>query len=286
MEFGNPLMDAETTVMYEVGVQHQFTYNTAGDIAMFYKDIFGLAGTEAARLTEDSKFVEIYGPRVVPIVYVNMDYGSVRGIEFSLRRRFSSHFSGSLTYTFSKSTGSSSNELQGSNVASGAVDRAPITELPLNWDQNHVIAANLYVGTAGLWGCSLDWTYSTGAPYTPAMPRERQVSASLINSERLPPRSTLDIKADKFYRIAGQEVLLFVEGNNVLDRKNLANLDPATWPVESGDYVAYYTTEGEVGGAYDRGELLGLADIIYVPLNDPRVYSPPRNFRVGLSFDW
>jgi outer membrane receptor protein involved in Fe transport len=286
MEFGNPLMDAETTVMYEIGIQHQFTQNTAGDIAMFYKDIFGLAGTEAARLAESSAFIGMYGPTAVPIVYVNMDYGSVRGIELSLRRRFSNHFSGSLTYTFSKATGSSSNELQGSNVASGAMDRAPITELPLNWDQNHVVAANLRIGKTGLWGCSIDWTYAGGAPYTPAMPRERQVSASLINSERLPSRSVLDIKADKVYRIAGQEVSLFVEGKNVLDRMNLATLEPGTWPAGGGNYVAYYTTEGEMGGAYDRGELLGLSDIIYVPLNDPRVYSPPRNFRVGISFDW
>jgi outer membrane receptor protein involved in Fe transport len=253
---------------------------------MFYKDIFGLVGTEAAMLFDGSDFVSTYGPTAVPIVYANMDYGSVRGLELSLRRRFNNHLAGSLTYTFSRSTGSSSHELQGSNVVRGDMDRTPITELPLNWDQNHVLAANLYVGTSGLWGCSIDWTYTTGAPYTPVMPRERQVSASLINSKRLPPRSILDVKADKVYRIAGQEVSFFVEGKNVLNRKNIATLTPFTWPIDGGNYISYYTTEGEVGGAYDRGELLGLADVIYVPLNDPRVYSPPRNFRVGISFDW
>jgi outer membrane receptor protein involved in Fe transport len=166
------------------------------------------------------------------------------------------------------------------------MDRAPITELPLDWDQNHVISANLYISEPGLWGCNVDWSYSTGGPYTPMMPREREVRASLINSERLPSRSTVNVKADKRWKIAGQEVSLFLEGRNILDRRNIQTLSPGTWPGGSGNYTAYYTTEHRLGGAYDEGELLGLADVIYIPLNDPRVYATPRNFRVGVSFDW
>jgi outer membrane receptor protein involved in Fe transport len=286
LPFGNPLMEAETTIMYEVGVQHQFTPTVVGDVAMFYKDIFGLTGTQAADLVEGSDFQNIYGPTATPVTYVNLDYGSVRGVEFKLTKRFSNRFSGSVTYTFSKATGSSSNELQGANVVSGDMDRAPITELPLNWDRNHVISANLYISEPGLWGCNIDWSYSSGAPYTPMMPRERELRASLINTERLPARSTANVKGDKRWKIAGQEVSLFLEGRNILDRDNISTLSPGSWPGGSGNYTSYYTTEGELGGAYDQGELLGLADVLYVPINDPRVYSVPRNFRVGVSFDW
>jgi outer membrane receptor protein involved in Fe transport len=283
--FGNPLMDAETTVMYEVGIQRQMTKTIVGDIALFYKDIFGLTGTEAGLLTEDCPFRQKYGPTVTPTVYVNLDYGSVRGIELKLSKRFSNRIAGNLTYTFSEATGSSSNELQGANVVAGGLDRAPITELPLNWDRNHVISANLYISQPGLWGCNIDWSYASGAPYTPVMPREREIRAALINSERLPARSVLDIKADKQYRIAGKEVSLFLEGRNVLDESNVAALAPGGFPGGNGNYTPYYTTESEMGGAYDRGELLGLSDVIFVPLKDPRVYAPPRNFRVGFSFD-
>jgi outer membrane receptor protein involved in Fe transport len=283
--FGNPLMDAETTVMYEVGIQRQLTKNVVGDIALFYKDIFGLTGTEAADLMDDSEFRQQYGPTATPTVYVNLDYGSVRGIELKLTKRFSNRIAGNLTYTFSKATGSSSNELQGANVVAGGMDRAPITELPLNWDRNHVIAANLYVSEPGLWACNIDWSYASGAPYTPVMPRERELRAALINSERLPARSVLNVKADKQYKIAGKEVSLFLEGRNVLDERNIATLNPGGFPGGNGNYTSYYTTEGQLGGAYDRGELLGLSDVIYEPLNDPRVYAPPRNFRVGFSFD-
>jgi hypothetical protein len=158
--------------------------------------------------------------------------------------------------------------------------------LPLNWDRNHVISANLYFSEPGLWGCNVDWSYSSGAPYTPVQPRERFQKASLINSERLPARTTVDVKADKKYKIAGQEISLFLEGNNILNRKNLATLNPGNYPGGNGNYVAYYTAQHQVGGAYDRGDLLGLPDVIYVPLRDPRVYSPPRSFQVGVSFDW
>jgi outer membrane receptor protein involved in Fe transport len=286
LPFGNPLMDAETTIMYEVGVQHQFTKTIVGDIAMFYKDIFGLTGTEAADLEPDAPFIQQYGPTATPVVYVNLDYGSVRGIELKLTKRFSHRFSGSLTYTFSKATGSSSNELQGANVVGGSMDRAPITELPLDWDRNHVISANLYISEPGLWGCNVDWSYSSGAPYTPQLPRERELRAALINSERLPSRSTVNVKADKRWKIGGQEVSLFLEGRNVLDKRNIATISPGGWPGGDANYVAYYSTESELGGAYDQGELLGLPDVIWVPVNDPRVYASPRNFRVGISFDW
>ncbi|MFC1799852.1 TonB-dependent receptor [Candidatus Eisenbacteria bacterium] len=286
LPFGNPLMDAETTIMYEVGVQHQFTGTLVGDIAMFYKDIFGLTGTLPGDVVEGSDFLELYGPTATPVVYTNLDYGSVRGIEFKLSKRFSRRFAGSVTYTFSKATGSSSNELQGSNVVGGGLDRAPITELPLDWDRNHVVSANLYISEPGLWGCNLDYSYSTGRPFTPVLPREREVRAALINSERLDARSTVNVKADKRWRIGGQEISLFMEGRNVLDRRNISNLSPGGWPGGDGNYSSYYTTESELGGAYDEGELLGLPEVIYVPLNDPRVYSTPRNFRVGISFDW
>lgn len=228
----------------------------------------------------------LFGPTAAPIIYLNRDYASVRGIEVKISKRFSHRFSGGFTYTFSKATGSSSNELQGSNIETGALDRAPITELPLNWDRNHVFSANLYISEPGLWGCNIDWTYSTGVPFTPMMPREREARAALMNSRRLPARSMVSIKANKRYRVAGKEVSLFLEGRNILDRRNIATLSPASWPGGNGNYIPYYTTEGELGGAYDRGELLGQPEVSYVPLNDPRVYTTPRNFRVGLSFDW
>jgi outer membrane receptor protein involved in Fe transport len=284
--FGNPGIEAETTIMYEIGIQHQFSNNVVGDIAMFYKDIFGLTGTELTAASDDSEWRRTVSATGDPVVYVNLDYGSVRGIELKLTKRFSHRFQGGVTYTFSKATGSSSSELQGNAAATGGLDRAPITELPLDWDRNHVISANLYISEPGLWGCNVDWTYSSGAPYTPVQPRERYQKASLINSERLPGRSTINLKADKRYRIAGQEISLFLEGDNILDRQNIAVLSPGNWPGGGGNYTAYYTTQGQVGGAYDEGELLGLPDVVYVPLNDPRVYAAPRSFSVGVSFDW
>ncbi|HVP57880.1 MAG TPA: TonB-dependent receptor [bacterium] len=284
--YGNPTIDAETTIMYEVGVQHQFSNTVVGDVAMFYKDIFGLTGTQLVQAADSSYWRRVVSATGDPVIYTNLDYGSVRGIELKLSKRFSHRFSGGVTYTFSQATGSSSSELQGQTVASQGLDRAPITELPLDWDRNHVISANLYFSEPGLWGCNVDWSYSSGAPYTPVQPRERFQKASLINSKRLPARTTVDVKADKKYKIAGQEISLFLEGNNILNRRNLATLNPGNWPGGNGNYIAYYTTQHRVGGAYDQGELLGLPDVIYVPLNDPRVYSPPRSFQVGVSFDW
>jgi hypothetical protein len=72
----------------------------------------------------------------------------------------------------------------------------------------------------------------------------------------------------------------------VLSTKNIATLTPGSFPGGNGNYTSYYTADDELGGAYDEGELLGIPEVIYVPLYDPRVYAPPRSFKVGVSFDW
>lgn len=43
--FGQPDLDAERTISYEVGVSHQFSDRVAAHISAYYKDITGLIGT-------------------------------------------------------------------------------------------------------------------------------------------------------------------------------------------------------------------------------------------------
>jgi len=131
------------------------------------------------------------------------------------------------------------------------------------------------------------WTFGTGFPYTPRDRNERKADPLKTNSLRLPSNSNLTIQAEKHYKIWGQEVKVFVRGNNVLDTKNIALLSPSDFPVppQAGqfDYQIFYTETGRAGGAY-LGEDLnedGIQD--WVPLNDPRVFSEGRNIRFGVG---
>lgn len=279
---GNPFLEPETTISYQFGVRRQLTNEVFLDTSVFFKDIFGLVGTvdlEAERETEQNQFASV--------IYVNQDYGSVRGFEISMEKRFSSYWQGGMTYTLSRATGSSSDVNQGATVADEGLDRQPIREVPLDWDRTHVVNTFLYFSDPGIWAINFDFAYGSGAPTTPRHLGQRTTRAEDINTIRLPATMTLNLRANKLYRLYGREFRLFLEGRNVLDRQNVRTELPAINPNPDNEYYReFYTEFGKLGGAYNLKDTIGASEDILVPLNDPRVWGEPRVFRFGISFEW
>lgn len=279
---GNAFLEPETTISYQFGVRRQLSDRVFLDATVFFKDIFGLVGTEALEAEneqEDNPFAST--------AYVNKDYGSVRGFELSVDKNFSNYWQGGISYTLSRASGSSSDVNQGSVVQTEGLDREPIKEVPLDWDRTHVISAYLYFSDPGVWGLNFDLAVSSGAPTTPRRLGQRTTKAEDINTIRLPSTMTLSMRGNKQYSLYGQEFRLFLEGRNLLDRKNVQTESPSIWPTPSHDYYQeYYTEFGELGGAYNLADTIGATEDVLIPLNDPRVYGEPRVFRVGLQFEF
>jgi hypothetical protein len=252
------------------------------DATVFFKDIFGLVGTEpleAENETEDNPFAST--------AYVNKDYGSVRGFELSLDKKFASYWQGGVSYTLSRATGSSSDVNQGAVVQAEGLDREPIREVPLDWDRTHVVNAHVNFADPGIWGLAFDFNVGSGAPVTPRRLGQRTTRAEDINTIRLPRTMSVSFRGNKQYSLYGQEFRLFLEGRNILDRKNVSTHRPTIWPTPDHEYYReYYTEFGELGGAYNLADTIGAPEDILVPLNDPRVYSEPRVFRVGVQYEW
>jgi outer membrane receptor protein involved in Fe transport len=279
---GNAFLEPETTISYQFGVRRQLSDRVYMDATVFFKDIFGLVGTEpleAENEQEDNPFAST--------AYVNKDYGSVRGFELAIDKNFSNYWQGGIAYTLSRASGSSSDVNQGSVVQNEGLDREPIKEVPLDWDRTHVISAYLYFSDPGVWGLNFDLAVSSGPPTTPRRLGQRTVQAEDINTIRLPSTMTLSIRGNKQYALYGQEFRLFLEGRNLLDRKNVQQESPSVWPTPSNNYYQeYYTEFGELGGAYNLADTIGASEDVLIPLNDPRVYGEPRLFRVGLQFEF
>jgi hypothetical protein len=140
----------------------------------------------------------------------------------------------------------------------------------------------------GKWGFRMLWGYGSGFPFTPAFRNDRRPDPRLDNSRRQPANSNLTIDADKFYRIWGQNVTVFVDARNVLDVRNISGLQQSTFPnpyvntAGNSDYVIYYTETGRAGGAYLK-DINGDGVLDWVPVNDPRVFQEGRNVRMGVS---
>jgi len=274
---GNPDLEPETNIAYQAGVQHLFSRDVSGQFGVFFKDIYGLITVRQERAS-DGTLVN---------VYYNGDYASARGFEASLSKSFSHKFSADINYTYSIATGVASDPNDALAFFNGGKLYLPISEQPLAWDQRNTVSLNATVRDPGKWGFRFLWSYGSGFPFTPSFLNDRRPDPALENSRRLPSISRLTVDGDKFYKVWGQNVTLFVDARNVLDSKNISSLQENSYPNpyvnQSGDdYLIYYTATGRAGGAYQQ-DLNGDGNPDWVPLNDPRVFEEGRNVRMGIS---
>ena len=275
---GNPNLTNETNVAYQAGIQHLFSNEVAGQFSVYYKDIFGLIASES-----NTGFGQVSQTDT----WVNRDYASARGFEATLSRSFANGFGGELNYGFGVATGVASDP--NANTVNN-LTYLPISEQALDWDIRHTFRVQASFADLGNWLTSFIWQYESGFPYTPESRDTRTLQPENTNSRRRPSTTSLDIQAEKYYELWGQRFKVFLQSRNVLDAKNITDLNPGNWPAPPGsignDYAIYYTETGQGGGAYVGDDVDGDGIGDWVPLNDPRVFGDPRNVRLGLQLNF
>lgn len=258
--FGQPNLDAQRTIAYEVGLAHQFNDYTALNVVAYYKDVTGLIGTRYY-------FPYFEGRYVGYTLYVNEDYANMRGFEVNLDMRPYKNFAGGLTYTYSVAKGSASSETE---QYPGTQESTQLYYL--DFDKTHVFNASVtYTIPEGespnIFGYNLlddvDISFivkaSSGYPYTPG---GRDVGFVVKNSLRQPATYAIDLVVGKEFKIMNYaKVRLFAEVLNLTDRKNVLYVYPDTG---EPDYTY-------VGDASPEG------------MRDPSNFGPPRSIRVGAS---
>lgn len=280
---GNPDLEPETNVAYQAAMQHLFSRDVSGQFSVFFRDIYGLITTRRER--------DDFGNLIN--VFHNGDYASSRGCEASVSKSFSHRFSADLHYTYSIATGVASDPNQALQFLNGGRLFLPISERALNWDQRHTVSFSSMLRDPGRWGMRMLWTWGSGFPYTPSFRNDRRQDPKFENSQRLPSNFELTLDADKFYRVWGQDVTLFVQARNLLDAVNIADVSPNNGgfpnpfinPGGQDDYLVYYTETGRAGGAYLQ-DTNGDHELDWVPVHDPRVFEEGRNVRMGVSLQF
>ncbi|HET7904454.1 MAG TPA: TonB-dependent receptor [Candidatus Eisenbacteria bacterium] len=275
---GNPNLEPQTTISYQLGVQHLFSKEIYGQFGVYFKDIFGLLTTVDQ---------QIPGFALTVPTYVNGDYASSRGIEFTLIKKHSHGFSGELNYTYGNSTGTASDPNRALASSGNLRDQfKPTSEQPLDWDQRHSASATLRLGNERNWAATFVYSFGTGFPYTKLERQQRRQDPEAVNASRLPSTSTLSVQGERFFRVWGQNVTLYVQGSNLLDAKNISELQPSLWPnnqVNTNSYQIYYSETGRAGGAFLTLDQDGDGMEDWYPVNDPRVFQAGRVIRVGLG---
>jgi len=210
--FGNPDLEPQKTVMYEIGVRQEFYNDYLIDITGFYRDVrdWITAGP----------IIQTYN-LVTYSIFTNKDYANVKGITLTFNKRFTNYFSFDLNYTYQVAEGTNSKPEDEYNAAIGSGEPS-LFLIPMDWDQNHLLNASIFTGYEG-WGASLIARYGTGLPYSPTTTlytSERLTGGGLIrNTRRIPSQFTMDLKLEKTFQLLGFDINAFVRIFNLLDNR-------------------------------------------------------------------
>lgn len=232
--YGNPNLDYEKTILYEVGVQYAITEGYKLDVSGYYKDQYGLLNTvsESATSVNAADYQE------------NVDYARSRGLEFELEKKYGQFLAGSVKYEYTWAFGKSSSSTSDYFIRfyGGEIS---IKENPLDWDIRHQITVfgtinvnkgeHPRIGIFKLpddWNASVTWLYKSGRPFTPdeSYPGlDLSANESVqTNSKRMPATSTVDVGINKNYQFYGMNYTFQLIINNIFDTKNVYDVYDAT----------------------------------------------------------
>ncbi len=268
--YGNPDLQPEQTTSFEVGLRSAVAGEWVIDVTAFFKDISDLVETTAindindpavqAALAKDSSVVAL------PTWFINKNlaWGTVKGFELVLQHRQSSRLplSLNLTYTYMVARGKTSDYHDGflRQFTRGQLD--PVQQYYLGWDQRHTLVLGLGFRRARTVGFNLLWRYGSGYPYTgfqeSILPEE--------NNKRLPATSIVDLKLNHELQLGRYRLVPYLTITNLFDSVNIYNFD-----------------NGENRRIPVINHLLDYPDEFEGPLDDPIIYGPHREIRLGLK---
>ncbi|MFA4838724.1 MAG: TonB-dependent receptor [Candidatus Neomarinimicrobiota bacterium] len=293
-KFGNPNLNPETSVIYELGIRHKFSEDDVISVTSYYKDIFDYVQTTTVTGI----------PRIGSAVfYINLDYARSRGVEVEYKTRLGRNFSGMINGSYSIATTKSSSPDVGMLVAQGSISEQPIKETYAVWDRPWQVSltANYAVPKGkgpkifgfrffGNWNFNLRCFAQAGKRYTPAVfeyyrsndnrPIYVTVADQSLSYSKIGEMwKWADFSIKKYFNYAGMKYTFSIEIKNLFNNKNVNIINPVT------------------GDAYSYGDPVPSSwndplypDLTY-PVSDPYPLNParykePRNIRFGISVEF
>lgn len=291
----NPNLKPEKTVDYEVGFQQKLSNSSALKVSAYYKEMRNMI---TFRTIFPVPFIGSYD------TYDNLDFGTVKGFSFQydLRRTGNTTLLANYTLQFADGTGSDANSSRG--ISSRGVIR---TLSPLSFDERHRFVASLdyryasgnaYNGpelfgsqifaNAGL---NVTFTAVSGRPYTKYLTPDElggsQISGA-INGARKPWNNTLNLRIDKSINLTKDySINVYLRVSNVLDRRNVINVYPATGAPDDDGFLASSRGISKLATIENsKREIEAYITSYQWALLNPNNFSLPRRIFVGASFSF
>ena len=249
--FGNPNLKPERTAAYEIGIAHTPTDRSRVEATAYYKDVKDLV-----EITNIPSSPNAFSS------YQNRDFATIKGFDFGYTLRRVGHAAMSASYSLSWAMGTGSVSQTQRNIAWTASE-TPKIATPLAFDQRHKFSGNLdYRFAAGEGptvsgkhlfengGINLLFNAGSGFPYTPTRVYNEVTLANVaaqpigpINSRYGPWTITLDAKANKGFRLGGQDLDVYFWVLNIFDRDNIRTVYTGSGDGETTNFLN--TDEGQ-----------------------------------------
>ncbi|MGH2569386.1 MAG: TonB-dependent receptor plug domain-containing protein, partial [Bacteroidota bacterium] len=276
--FGNPNVNPQRSVQYELGLQQGLTSNLKIEVTAYYKDVRDYIFFQT--------IITPRGDRQYSVL-TNLSYANTRGVSISLlkRRSPSDPLSLSLDYTFQTAEG---NRTQPTEEIFFNEQKGQLSEtylVPMSFDRSHTITTTATLSQPGDWVASIIGFVRTGTPYTPSFPSNIVPITFIQNSDRQSLQWNVDLKVEKFFRIAGFDYSIFLQVDNLFDTQNelfvyansgraLYNIEETNNPFQFQD-LTRRITRGDPG-------MIPL-DAVENYYSNPGNLNSPRLVRLGMS---
>jgi len=293
---GNPNLNPETTVAYELGLRNQLSENDVLSVTAYYQDIFDYVTAKSIPAQQTRFSAGSY------LTYINLDYARRRGFEVEYKKRYSNWFRGSVSGSYSIATGKSSSATEALfNIQQGLEENIKETFLP--WDRpfQGSLVLNFKVnkgeplfdvgkGILDDYNTYVRLFYQSGKRYTAYkfIGNESSTGRPLYAQDLANPSGkvakdvlTVDLNFEKNIDFSFVRLVLSIEIQNLFDRRNVQLVNPLT-----GEAYEYETPDGKptpTPTSWNDPHYPDLqAPIDPFPYNPAR-YLEPRNIRIGLS---
>ncbi len=289
---GNPNLNPEVAVAYELGVKSQITKDFSLTLTAFYKDQFDFIVNRTAEII-DPRFGREFVDRTISI---NQDYARVRGVELGLNYRFSKQLRASFNVAYQVATGKS-NTAQESLLQirqTGQVDNTK--EQFLAWDRPwdlkgtliYTPDSNVHLFDIPLKGFRffLFSTWKSGLRYTPFQAGGTsdlgrviyEVKPNSLNKEVGSAWFWTDLSISRdFYVTRKLRAYISFEVKNLFNNKNAQLVNPVTGTAyRNGDPVPFEQRDPRFTDPNTSG----------LPPSNPARYLQPRQFMYGIGFNF
>ena len=287
---GNPAINPEVSVSYEVGLKSQITSNLVIQVAAFYKDQYDFIVSRSLLIKDQS------GRLVTKNFYINQDYARIRGLEVTLNQRVSQWLRFNFNAGYQIATGKSNTAAESALQIRTTGNITATKEQFLAWDRPFDLkfATILKSDSAfHIWKIPLTrfrvfWTmtYKSGIRYTGVRQNGTEPGGRPIY-EYIPGQSYqllgqawfwTDLKITKDIPLKGkQSFSLTVEIRNILNNKNSSIVNPITGKgYKKGDPLMNTYRDPNYPNPQDGG----------LPPFDPSRWLEPRHFMFGLIYQF